>query len=295
LDQITQEHTQGRSDLATYFTKLGAAQEMAEQANDRAALVFCRLRLGFTNLMLNDWEAAETDFTALQSDDSIAGEPGMTLAIQYGLQKCAVMQQNPIAAAAAYQAVLEILPEIQQTQKFALLGYMHLRAGRFEEALQESTKAFSSHRKKSLGDDLDYGGILVLQTDILFGLGRVDAAMNSAREARQILRFGKIPPHRRDLAWRELADLGDDLWRNGESELASECLRDAIAGLESGPARRDAFPARLDLARILIAQNRFDEARQILPGPECLLPTRARQLRELQESFEPALSLAAGH
>jgi hypothetical protein len=91
-----------------------------------------------------------------------------------------------------------------------------------------------------------------------------------------LFRSPKIPAGRRNLAWEDIADLGDELSYTYESDLPVELMREGIAHLESGGATSVAGRYRVNLATALRQRGYPEEARAALPSEQKLSPSGRR-------------------
>jgi tetratricopeptide (TPR) repeat protein len=99
-----------------------------------------------------------------------------------------------------------------------------------------------------------------------------------------------MPETRRNLAWDDLGDLGEVLWRAGQTQLALDRIGETISRLEEGGARTTAAGYRIKLCAMLRVLGRTEEAARWLPEEIDLPPHLGRAL--LAERVE--MHLAAG-
>jgi tetratricopeptide (TPR) repeat protein len=106
----------------------------------------------------------------------------------------------------------------------------------------------------------------------LLNLGNIPAGLAAAQASADVFRSPQIPPGSRNLAWENVASLGSQLWRAGQSALSIELLREAIAHLESGGATLVAGQYRITLAGVYRDLGQTDDARAALPPGDGLPP-----------------------
>lgn len=172
---------------------------------------------------------------------------------------------------------------------FAMLAQAHLRNGAFKAALGDIEQAL----KQAPGSPDVFLRAYRLRSKAIcrLQLDEIDAGLATAQSTIDLYRSSAIPPARRNLAWENLADLGHELWRAGQSALAIELLREGIAHLESGGAALVAARYRIKLAAILRQLGRPDEACAELPAEQAFSPT----LRRAFLAERAQLHLDSGH
>lgn len=267
---------------------LRGALEGGEQ--NAMAIALCRQSLGHAKLACEDWLGAEAEFRkCLEFEAECALNPPLRANSWSGLQKaCAerhwVFEAERAAAAAA--RVIEERKKNRNRTGLAVAGTMlaqvHLRAGEYDAALAEARDALSvlpQHRSRLMLRAMLHS----VEAQAHTSLGAVDHGMEAARECAAILRSREMPEASRNEAFDELGELGEGLWKAGQSEVAIDLIREAIEQLESGGAAVTAAQYRIKLAAAVRELGRQAEALYILPdesmlpaGPlRCLLAERA--------------------
>jgi tetratricopeptide (TPR) repeat protein len=159
-----------------------------------------------------------------------------------------------------------------------MLAQAHLRNGSFQTALGEIEAGLKLLPRSSSSLFLR-GHLLRCEAVCRVQLGEIDAGLAAARAAADLYRSSEVPPDRRNLAWEDIADLGDELASARHSALAIDLLREGIAHLESCGARFVAALYRIKLAtalRQLGQMDEADEARAELAAERTLSPALRR-------------------
>jgi tetratricopeptide (TPR) repeat protein len=156
-----------------------------------------------------------------------------------------------------------------------MLAQAHLYNGNFEAALGEIDQALKLIPSGSNGLSLR-AHLLRSKAVCHLHLEEIETGLDAARSAAALFRSPEIPATRRNLAWEDTADLGDELWCTGQSTLPIELMREGISHLESGGAASVAARYRIKLAAILRRCGSPDEARAELPAEQALPPSLRR-------------------
>lgn len=244
----------------------------------------CHQALGTAYSLVDDWPAAEFHYQkCLAFEAEIAANPPLAGNAWCGLQSASIRRHHVAAVGPAYASAVAILEKRKASGggpagpavTLAMLAQVHLRNGSFQTALDEIEQGL-----KSLPDgsrNLSLRAHLVRSAAICrVRLGEIDAGLAAAQSAANLFRSPGIPLSRRNLAWEDIADLGDELSCAGQSALAIDLLREGIAHLESGGAAPVAALYRIKLAAILRQRGRLDEARAELPAERTLWPALRR-------------------
>jgi hypothetical protein len=240
---------------------------------------------------LEDWPSAQTEFLkCLEFDIECGLDPSLKANSWWGLQKAGVERHWVEAAADAGAAAVGALEERKRNGHRAtlavtrtMLAQAQLRAGAHEASLAEAAGALAilpRHRDRLVLR----AAIISVQAQAHLSLGAEGSGMAAAREAAAILSSPGIPEPSRNLASDGLGELGEELWKAGQSGPALDMMRMAVSHLESGGAVATAAQYRVKLAAALRTLGRHAEALYALPGEEtlppgalgCLLGERAR-------------------
>ncbi len=222
-----------------------------------ATLAQARLALGYALLGCEDWIAAERELR--QSVDLSTDSEERTTAWA-GIRKACLERGNFAEAA-----------ESRNESKAPVRGNRKRREPKNQPPMLRAA-ALSAQAQSLLAD------------------GLMDEGLAQARQAAGILGSREVPAARRNLALVGIADIGDTLWKFGESALAVELLREAANALESRGAALAGARCRLKLSRVLRSIGRHAEAIYMLPDEENLPAVARRAL--LAERGE--LHLAGG-
>ena len=267
----------------------------------------CHQGLGTAYAVVDDWPAAEFHYQkCLEYQAEVFGNPALAANAWSGLFRAAVHRHHIAAAGPAYAALVAIL-EKQKTAgvdltgpavTFAMLAQAHQHNGDFDAALVEIDQALKSVPGGPRGLSLR-AHLLRSKAVCHLQLGEIENGLDAARAAAALFRSPGISAARRNLAWEDIADLGEDLSCTDESNLSIELLREGIAHLESGGASSVSARYRIKLAAILRQRGWGEDARAELPAEPALAPSARRAfLRERAElhlvSHRPDLAMADG-
>jgi tetratricopeptide (TPR) repeat protein len=259
----------------------------AVEGGDQSAFITaaCHQALGLAKLAVEDWAGAETEFRkCLEFEAECALETALPANAWLGLHWACVERHHVSEAGRAYVSAVAIIEGRKKNRDRVglavartMMARVHERAGNFELALKEVTEAL-----QILPGGRDR---LLLRAELYaaqalneLGLSFIDSGMAAAERAAEILRSGQIPPARQNLAWDELGELAEGLWRAGQSATAVDLLREAVEQLEAGGAAATAAQYRIKLAAVLRQLGRLEEASQWLPKADNLSAISRRSL-----------------
>jgi len=266
-------------------------------ARDSMAIALAHQALGHALLALEDWIGAQAEFLkCLEFEAECRLEPSLRANSWWGLQKACLERSWSSAAArsgAAAVTAFEERPPSRNPARSAvartMLAQAHLRAGEYDASLAEAAQALAILPREPDRLMLRAAAFSVQALAHLF-LGAEGPGMEAAREAAAILSSTRIPESSRNLAFDELGEFGEELWKTGQSGTALDLMRLAIAQLESGGAVATAAQYRIKLAAALRMLGRHAEAQYALPDEVTVPPNALRSL--LAE--RAAIHLAAG-
>jgi len=263
-------------------TMLQRALELGKE--NSLHIVACHHSLGWAYVCAEDWPSAEFQFRkCLEFAPDLANNLMLAAGVWSGLHNVCFRRLNTAQAAAAYQSVIAIYerrknsPEqgVATAAACGVLAGVHERAGAYAVALPIVEQGLQSLPRDSHRLPLQ-GHLFRTKAMCLLNLGETEAGLAAARSSADAFRSPEYPPEQRNLAWEDVADLGKQLWRTGQSALPIEFLREAIAHLESGGALPIAAQYRIQLASIFRQLGRLDDARAELPAEEAVSPARRR-------------------
>jgi tetratricopeptide (TPR) repeat protein len=261
------------------------------------AIALSHQALGHAKLAFEDWPGATAEFLkCLELEAECAANPPLKANCWSGLQKACVERHWVFEARRAAAAALTVIEGRKQNRNRTglavtrtMLAQVHLRAGAYDSALAEAGQALAilpHHR-----DRLMLRAMLhTVQAAAHLLTGAVDHGLAAARSGATVLGSPELPKARRKLASDELGELGEALWRAGQSGVAIDLMRAAVNQLEAGGATVTAAQYRIKLAAAQRMLGREGEAQYILPDEETLPPGPRRCL--LAERAE--LHLSAG-
>ena len=234
-------------------------------------------------MLVDDWPAAEFHYRkCLECEAELAANPTLAANAWSGLHLASIRRHHVAAAGPACASALAILEKQKAGREptgpvvtLAMLAQAHQRNGAFETALGEIEQGLKSLSRGS-GTVLVRAHLLRLKAMCRLDLDETDAGLAAAQSAAELFRSPEIPPARRNLAWENVADLGYELWRTGQSALPIAFLREGIARLELCGALPVAAQYRIKLAAILRQLGRLDEACGELPLEPALSPALRR-------------------
>jgi tetratricopeptide (TPR) repeat protein len=244
----------------------------------------CHQGLGTAYGVVDDWPAAEFQYRkCLECQAEVAGSPALAGNVWSGFFRVAVRRHHISAAGPACASVVAIL-EKQKTSgaevtgpavTFTMLAQAHLYNGDFQAALGEIGQALNSLPGGPNSISLR-AHVLRYKAVCHLHLGEIETGLDVARSAADLFRSPETPAARRNLAWEDIADLGDELWPTGQSTLPIELMREGVAHLESGGAASTAGRYRVKLAAMLRQCGLADEARRELPAEPAQPPNLRR-------------------
>jgi tetratricopeptide (TPR) repeat protein len=283
------------------------ARAVASGKDNAFTIAACHQALGSGYANVGDWPSAEMHYRkCLEFEGELAANPSLAANTWCGLHLVSCFRHHPAAIGPAYASAVAILEKQKTTggdltgpsATFTMLAQIHQHSGAFQTALGEIDRGLKALPPKS--DALRRARLLRVQAACRLNLGETDAGLAVAKQAAALYRSAKTADSRRNLGWENVANLGYDLWRAGESTLAVELLREGIAQLESGGAIPVATEYRIKLAGVLRQLGRPQEGFAELPAEPGLAPILKRSL--LGERAElnlaagrPKLAMADGH
>lgn len=259
-----------------------AVLQLAAESDEppRAAMARSHQALGYALLAAEDWVAAEGELR--QALDLAAGCRNCSRIEAHawaGLQKVWFERGN--AAEAEKAGIAALSPTVwrnrERTEPVSaiLAAQVRLRAGDFVSALATASQAAGMLAN---GLALHRGAAWSVQAQAQMATGAVGPGLEAARQAAAILLSSEIPPSDRNRAAAELGELGEALWKWGETAAAIEMLRSAVDTLEAGGARIAGARCRVKLAGIQRSLGRETEAVYTLPDEESLPAALRRTL-----------------
>ncbi len=300
LIEETADAAHSRADFPKEVEFRRVALQLAQQGGEpnSMAIALGHQALGHALLAFEDWLGAQTEFLkCLEFETECGVNPPLKANSWWGLQKACVERQWPVAAARAGAAAVKTIEERKPDRNGiglavtrTMLAQAHLRAGACEAALAEAAEALAilpRNRDRLMLRATAFS----VQAQAYLSLGAGVRGLEAAREAAAILSSADIPEPSHNLAFDELGELGEELWKAGQSGAAIDLMRQAVTHLESGGAAVTGAQYRIKLAAALRTLGRHAEALDTLPGEETLPPGARRSL--LAERAE--LHLATGH
>jgi tetratricopeptide (TPR) repeat protein len=292
-------HAQAAFDKEIELREAMLGRSLAFGQANAFMIAACHQALGTAYSLLDDWPAAESHYRkCLEFEAEIAANPALAGNAWSGLQNATIRRHHVAAVGRAYVSALDILEKRKASGggptgpavTLTMLALVHLRNGSFKTALGEIEQGLKSLPRGSSSLFLR-GHLLRSEAVCRARLGEIDAGLAAAQSAADLYRSPGVPPDRRNLAWEDVADLGDELASTGQSALAIDLLRAGIAPLESGGARSVAGLYRIKLATLLRQLGRPDEACAALPAEHTLSPA----LRRAFLAERARLHLVAAH
>lgn len=288
LLQMAQEadecHGQADFDKEIELKEAMLQRSLAFGQDNAFMIAACHQTLGTAYSVVDDWPAAEFHYRkCLECQAEVAGNPALAGNVWTGFFRVAVRRHHIAAAGPAYASLVAILAK-QKTSSvnvtgpvvtFAMLAQAHLYNGDFEAALGEIGHALNSLPRGPNGLSLR-AHLLRCKAACHLHLGELDTGLEVARSAADLFRSPEVPAARRNLAWEDIADLGDELWPTGESTLPIELMREGVAHLESGGAASVAGRYRIKLAAMLRQSGSPEEARRELHAEQTHPPSLRR-------------------
>jgi tetratricopeptide (TPR) repeat protein len=303
LIQEQADAAHSRADFEKEVELRQAALLLAQECSqpNAMAIAFSHQALGHARLAFEDWPGAQAEFLkSLECNADCEFNPGFQANSWSGLQKAGVERYCVFEAgranAAAVKAAVEVVEELKQNRNRTsvavartMLAQVHLRAGERAAALAEADAALAAlprHRQHLMLHAMLHS----VRAVAYLNLGAVEDGVSAAREAAAVLGSPEIPEAQRNLAAAELGELGEGLWKAGQSDRAIRLMQKTVNQLESGGAAVTAAQYRIKLAAALRATGRDAEALYILPDEETLPPGPRRRL--LAERVELHLAAA---
>jgi tetratricopeptide (TPR) repeat protein len=277
-------HAQAAFDKEIELRQAMLERSLAFGQDNAFMIAACHQMLGTAYSLVEDWPAAELHYRkCLEFEAEIAANPALASNVWSGLQKACIRRQHVAAAGPVYASAVAILEKrkagvggpARPAVTHAMLAQVHLRNGSFKTALGEIEEGLKLLPRSSNNLFLR-GHLLRCEAVCRLQLGEIDAGLAAARAAADLYRSSEVPLDRRNLAWENIADLGDELASAGLSALAIDLLREGIAHLESGGAAFVAALYRIKLASVFGQLGRMDEACAELPTGRTLSPALRR-------------------
>jgi tetratricopeptide (TPR) repeat protein len=264
-----------------------AALRLAQEGGERNVMTVAlsHQALGHAKLAFEDWAGAQTEFQkCLEFEAECDLNPALKANSWSGLQKACVERHWVFEAGRAGAAAVKVLEARKQNRNRTglavtrtMLAQVQLRAGAYAAALAEAGAALAilpRHRDRRMLHAMLHSARAMAH----LGLGAVDDGLSAARDAAAILGSPEIPEPQRNLASDELGELGEGLWKAGQSDVAIDLIRQAVDRLESAGATVTAAQYRIKLSSALRALGRDAEALYTLPGEETVPPSPRRFL-----------------
>jgi tetratricopeptide (TPR) repeat protein/Zn-dependent protease len=248
---------------------------MSPYGGDSAMMnAICRQTLGSAHLLVGDWPAATFHYRkCLEAGTEVANNPGLAHNVWAGLQYSAMQRRDNASMGTAYATLIPLLESAKAAGRaapgryttHAMLAQAHQRYGAYEAAIGETELAIQSLPHGSAGNS-KRALMLRCKAVSLLGLADTDGGFAEIHSSAELFRSATVSPDRRNLAFEDIADLGRDLWRNSQSPLAIDLLREGIAGLESGGANFVAAHYRIKLGGILRQLGQTEASQTALPS-----------------------------
>jgi len=262
---------------------LQAAEEDAEGGSMTIAL--SHLAVAYARLALEDWLGAQAGFLkCLEFEAECGANPRLKSNAWAGLQTACLERYWVSEAARAGAAAVKVIEERKPDRnRVALavtrtvLAQVHVRAGAYQAALAEAGAALAI-LPPNRGHHMLRATIFSVRAQAHLYLGDAGPGLAAAREAAGILSSPGIPAAERNLAFHELGELGEELWKTGQSGGAIDLMRQAVTQLESGGSVVAGAQHRIHLAAALRTLGRHAEALYTLPEEETLPPGARRSL-----------------
>jgi len=283
-EEADEFHAQAAFDKEIEVKEAMLKRSLAFGQDNAFMIAACHQMLGTAYSLVEDWPAAELHYRkCLEFEAEIAANPALASNVWSGLQKACIRRQHVAAAGPVYASAVAILEKrkagvggpARPAVTHAMLAQVHLRNGSFKTALGEIEEGLKLLPRSSSSLFLR-GHLLRCEAVCRLQLGEIDAGLAAARAAADLYRSSEVPLDRRNLAWENIADLGDELASAGLSALAIDLLREGIAHLESGGAAFVAALYRIKLASVFGQLGRMDEACAELPTERTLSPAMRR-------------------
>jgi tetratricopeptide (TPR) repeat protein len=292
-------------DRADFEKEIEIKRRMLERAQEAGSsnsmmIAASHATLGLALLSAEDWPAAESELArALGFEAELAANPGLAAAVWTALVLVRARRQRILQTGQAYAAAVGLLRlrkqapgRVQRGWACAALAEVHAYTTNWTDAIQESTEGFKFLRLKPETLIL-YANLFTAQAEAYLQSGQLDRGLGAATSALETLRSSAMPAEKRNIAARELAALGEALWRAGQPSWSIEYTREAVQRMEEGGAVTAAAAHRIKLCAALRTLGRFSEAVKSLPSSEDGLPPCLRR-KLLAEVIELGILAEAG-
>ncbi|HTP35554.1 MAG TPA: M50 family metallopeptidase [Candidatus Acidoferrales bacterium] len=275
--ELMQEEASACHDRADFQKEVELKRRMVERAKEAGegnamAIAVCHQTLGHALLSAEDWPAAEAEFRrCLAFEAECAVNSALAANAWSGLVWACTKRQHVVEGGRAYAAAVgAIRPRknaadaVNRAVSCVMLAQVHVRAAGYEAAIEEAEEGLRilPPRRERLMLRANLQAALA-EAQLYFGL--VEDGIASAEAAANVLRSAEMPEPQRNLAWDELGELGEALWRAGLAEEAIGRMREAIERLEAGGAATTAAGYRIKLCAILRQTGRAAEGANLLP------------------------------
>jgi tetratricopeptide (TPR) repeat protein len=265
-------HGQGNFAKKVELWRGALEQAQVGGARNSMLIAFCHAQLGASLYSTEDFPAAEAELRkCLEFKAECALDPSIGVTCWLLLERISVARHHVTEVGVAYAHAISGLKQnkLGQDRVGGAIAALctagaHFDARAFAEAITEAESVLSTLPP---GSDraLLRSEACSIRGRAEFALGAAESARISAAESAELLRSADVPADRRAEAWDDLTDLAIGLWRLGETEMAVEFLREAVAGLEACGAAVTAAQQRIKLAAMYRGMGRMAEARQCLP------------------------------
>lgn len=234
-------------------------------------LALSHQQAGYARTVIGDWPAAEDHFRrCLSMQAECAALPAMSANAWTLLHLAAISRHNVVEAERVYphaltalQAVSEQRDDIGLAINRAMLAELYNRVGKWADSISFATEGLEALPGGDLRLPLRVGLLSSkAYAEILSSL--VEQGTRSAREAIDIVRSGQIHGSELNLTWSRIGELGQRMWRAGETEFAIAALNEASNHLAVAGAELAADKLRIELARVFRSLGRYEDAETLL-------------------------------
>ncbi|HLK65627.1 MAG TPA: site-2 protease family protein [Bryobacteraceae bacterium] len=277
-----------RADYRNEAALWSKALEEALACGEQNALVvaICYERQGRVSVALGDWPSAEEYCRkALTFEAECAFENALAVNSWALLQRAALERHHIMEVGRSYPPLLRALEDrrkkirdrVELGVTSIMLGRAHARAADFGKALEEARTAI---RVLPPGPERSvlFAEAWSIQAQAELALGDVGNALASVAQAEEMLRSPDLPSTQRHVAWDEFGQIGEDLWRQGESQVSLDILSEVIARLQSYGATDAAARYQIKLAGAQRELGNLEDAWKCLPEDRDLPISHLRSL-----------------
>lgn len=300
---VDQEQAVAEHDRANFLKEAEIKRGMLDSALEwgpanSMAIAASHEALGHALLAAEDWHAADAELNrAAAFEAELRSNLVLAANVWSGLVFARSQRGRAVEARQAYTMAVAAIRRRKQSRDpaqhglaCAMLSQIHVRTAHWEEALQEASEGLKTVRltPERL---IFYANLFTRQAEAYLNSGEADQGLSAATAAAETLRSSAMPADQRNLAANGLGQLGDALWRAGQTNSSIEYMREAVRRLEEEGAALAAAPYRIRLCTMLRGLGRFTEAVRSLPQEAGLTPHLRRAL--LAETIELALAAEA--